>query len=351
MAAWFVGPELVTRYQYASTRGRIAAEYEYASQQLTSAPLEGVSSAYQLVAQKIRPSVVSVLATDHDVLVPDANGGQSGVGGQGSGVIMSDDGYIITNDHVIDGLDHVTVVLDDLRQFRARVVGRDSRSDLAVLKINARGLMPAEWGDSDELQVGSMVWAVGNPYGLKQTVTSGILSAKERPSELDGRGFEFLQTDAAINPGNSGGPLVNARGQVIGINTSIYGESFLGISFAVPSSIARFVFEQIVDNGRVTRGFLGINPNEVSSAEMMRHGMRGALVTRVEDATPARYADLRPGDIIRRWDGKTITSWNTLYHHIARSRPHSVVDVEILRDGTPLTLQVAVGDWADYSYL
>ncbi len=347
LAAWFVGPELVARYQYAATRGRVTAEYENARNVLADAPLAGLSSAYQLVAQRIRPSVVSIYAVD-----PPANGRTiRPSGGQGSGVIMSRDGYILTNRHVVLNARAINIMLDDRREFPATVIGLDERSDLAVLKIDAEGLLPAEWGDSDEVQVGSMVWAVGSPYGLQQTVTSGILSAKER-RDASGDAQEYLQTDAAINPGNSGGPLVNAKGEVIGINTSIYGESFLGISFAVPSSIARFVFNQLVDHGRVTRGFLGILPREVVHTDLLRHGLpdlNGAVVQRIPGGGPAERSDLRVGDIIRRWEGKAITSYNTLYRYIGESPPNSRANVEIIRDGQTLRLQVPVGNATDYA--
>jgi serine protease Do len=237
-------------------------------------------------------------------------------------------------------------MLDDRRVFPAKLIGTDHRSDLAVLKIDADSLFPAEWGDSEAAEVGSMVWAVGSPYGLEQTVTSGILSAKER-LDNSGTSHEFLQTDAAINPGNSGGPLVNARGQVIGINTSIYGETFLGISFAVPSSIARFVFEQIVEQGTVTRGYLGIQPRQVRDLDMKRNGMTdlcGAVIESIPDNGPAWDSDLRPGDVIRRWDGRDIKTYNTIFRYIGMSRPYSVVDVEILREGRPMIVQVKVGE-------
>ncbi len=348
LAAWFLGPELVARYQYASTRGRISAEYEHASRELATAPLDGVSTAYQLVARKIRPSVVSIIARSRTDPRRPLSGSQSG--GQGSGVIMSRDGFIITNEHVIGDAGRVDVMLDDRRHFPARVVGRDALSDLAVLKIDAEGLFPAEWGDSDDLQVGSMVWAVGSPYGLQQTVTSGILSAKERREESSSRS-EYLQTDAAINPGNSGGPLVNARGQVVGINTSIYGETFLGISFAVPSSIARFVFDQIVQHGTVTRGFLGIVPREVVHDDMIRNNlpdMNGAVIDEIGPIGPARRTELRPGDIIRHWDGREVKTWNTLYRFIGMSSPNTEVNVAIIRDGEARTVKVPVGDASEF---
>lgn len=346
LAAWFLGPELVSRYQYAVTRGRIAAEYENATKQLANAPLDGVSTAYQLVAQKIRPSVVSIHAAN-----PDQRGRAVPAGGQGSGVIMSGDGYILTNRHVVNNAGQINVMLDDRREYRARLVGSDERSDLAVLRIEASGLFPAEWGSSDDLQVGSMVWAVGSPYGLQQTVTSGILSAKER-MDAAGNPHEFLQTDAAINPGNSGGPLVNAQGQVVGINTSIYGESFLGISFAVPSSVARFVFEQIVDNGSVTRGFLGIQPRPVVHNDLIEQklpDLNGAVVARIPPGGPAAGSDLRVGDIIRRWDGKRVTSYNTLYRYIGMSLPRTRVRVDVIRGGESMTLTVSVGDAGNYA--
>jgi serine protease Do len=191
---------------------------------------------------------------------------------------------------------------------------------------------------------------VGSPYGLSQTVTSGILSAKERV-DASGQAHEYLQTDAAINPGNSGGPLVNSQGQVIGINTSIYGESFLGISFAVPSSIARFVFDQIVDHGRVTRGFLGIVPAPVYHDDMIGQGlpdMNGAIIQEVPVGFPAFESGLRRGDVIRRWDGRDIVAYNTLYRYIGMSSPNTQVDVDIIRDGTPRTLKIPVGDAANF---
>jgi S1-C subfamily serine protease len=346
VAAWYLGPELVARYQYAATRGRITAEYENARILLDRAPLENVSIASQLVAQRIRPSVVNIEVTHEETI------GRRGTlsRGQGSGVIMSADGYIVTNAHVVGTAKFADVTLDDRRPFSAEVIGRDEDSDLAVLKIDADNLLPAEWGDSDAMEVGSMVWAVGSPYGLEQTVTSGILSAKER-YEKSGTSKELLQTDAAINPGNSGGPLVNSRGQVIGINTSIYGESFLGISFAVPSSFSKFVFDEIIAHGKVTRGYLGILPDAVSRSDMLKHNLpdlNGAVVLEVPPRGPADRVGLRPGDIIRRWEGKEVKTYNMLFRYIGMTPPETSVSVDIVRDGQPLKLQVTVGDKNDY---
>ncbi len=347
-AAWFLGPELVSRYQYAATRGRVTAEYDNAKAVLAEAPLESVSTAFQLVAQRIRPSVVSIVAEHRE------NGRRDHTAsGQGSGVIMSVDGYVITNAHVVGEATIVEVTLDDRRTFQASVAGRDVRSDLAVLKINADNLLPAEWGDSDKLQVGSMVWAVGSPYGLQQTVTSGILSAKER-FDSSGKAQELLQTDAAINPGNSGGPLVNSRGQVVGINTSIYGESFLGISFAVPSSVSQFVFDQIIDHGKVTRGYIGIEPKPVSHGELVRQklpDLNGALVYDIPSRGPAANAGFLRGDIIRRWDGREVETYNMLYRFIGMTPPQTLARVDIIRNGNPLSLEVTVGDFDDYQQI
>ncbi len=347
LAAWFLGPLAIERYQYAATKGRVTAEYENARKMLEGVPLEDVSLAYQLVAQRIKPSVVSV-RTLQESRRYSSGGGPSPreISGQGSGVIMSASGYILTNNHVVEGSDRVVIGLHDRRQFTGVVVGRDDVSDLAVIKIEASDLFPAAWGDSDLLNVGSMVWAVGSPYGLEQTVTSGILSAKERGNLTDDP-REYLQTDAAVNPGNSGGPLVNARGEVVGINTSIYGEQFQGISFAIPSMIARFVFEQIISEGKVTRSFLGIVPLPVTPADMSRFqlpDLNGAFVKEIRDFGPAANSPLREGDVIRRWGGNEVKTYNSLFRYVAMTRPNSTVKVDILRRGEPLTIDVAVVD-------
>ena len=306
--------------------------------ELRAHTLHDVSLAFQLVAQRIKPSVVSVRAS----------GGRDRQGarfdGQGSGFIMSDDGYILTNHHVVAGVQEVEIGLHDRRKFQGTVVGADPDSDLAVVKIEAEDLIPASWGDSDALNVGSMVWAVGSPFGLEQTVTSGILSAKERGKSQEGS-QEYLQTDAAVNPGNSGGPLVNARGEVVGINTSIYGEQFQGISFAIPSAVARFVSEQIIAGGSVTRSFLGIFPRPVEHNDMTRMNLpdlSGALVSEIPVGGPAYQSDLQVDDVIRSWDGHPIGTYNTLFRFIAMTKPNSEVEVDVLRNGQPLKLKVSV---------
>ncbi len=349
LAAWFLGPLAIERFQYAATKGRVTAEYDNAREMLNGLPLHDVSQAFELVAQRIKPSVVSIRSSGGS---GSSEPGQ-GNGGQGSGVIMSEDGYIVTNEHVVAGASFVKVDLHDRRQFDGVVVGQDTGSDLAVIKIEATGLLPADWGDSDSLSVGSMVWAVGSPYGLEQTVTSGILSAKERgTSQQSSR--EYLQTDAAVNPGNSGGPLVNARGEVVGINTSIFGEQFLGISFAIPSSIAKFVFEQISQTGKVTRSYLGVRPRAVRQDDLSRWNLpdlNGAVVDEIPADGPASNSPLQIGDVIRKWNGKDVRTFNTLYSMIAMTSQNSVAKVDVLRNGQPLTLEVQVVERPPEEYL
>ena len=350
LAAWFVGPRLVEEYQYASAKGKLRAEYENAVDILEQQPLKQVSMASQLVAHKVKPSVVSIrtIKADKDDGVPrPLRIGGEVMQGFGSGVIMSAEGYIVTNAHVLEDSERISVELHDRRNYRAVEIGRDEISDIAVLKIEADGLIPAQWGDSEELDVGSIVWAVGSPFRYEQTVTSGIISAKDRQGDPEGRVKNLLQTDAAINPGNSGGPLVDENGNVIGINASIHGKTFRGISFAVPSSTARFVYEQILERGKVVRGFLGVVPSEVNHWAAKRLGLPdldGALLQRVERGTPAYQAGLRRLDVVRTWNDQPVHSFNTLYRLAERTEPGSVVEVSLIRDGQPHVATVTVGE-------
>ncbi len=338
LGLWQLGPIVAERYQYSVSRGKAMAEYEIAKMALRETPLTSVSFAYQMVAQKIKPSVVSV-----DCRKSDGHG-------QGSGVIISADGYIVTNRHVIEDSSLIRVTLHDRHEYEATLIGEDDETDLAVLKINAQGLIPAEWGNSHELAVGSIVWAIGSPFGFTQTVTSGIVSGKNRLTFDERtrtfRNFqELIQTDAAVNPGNSGGPLVDANGKVIGINTSILGESYMGISFAVPSSIAEFVSVQIRKNGEVQRGFLGFVPSIVPQdkiSALKLNDLNGALVFRVTPNSPAERAGLRVNDVIRSWNGEPINDYNQVYNLIGVTPPNKNVSMEILRNGQPLVLDVTV---------
>ena len=348
-AGWFAGPQMVEQYHYASAKGRLRAEYENASTLLEGDPLKQVSLAYQLVAQKVQPSVVSIQARK-----PSAPG--TWLEGFGSGVIMSPEGHIITNAHVLDGATRCLVELHDRRRYVATVIGSDEAADLAVLQINAEGLIPAQWGDSDAVTVGSIVWAIGSPFRFQQTITSGIVSGKDRPgidspdttglSRWSARKQNLLQTDAAVNPGNSGGPLVDSSGHVIGINTSIYGDTFQGISFAVPSATAKFVFHEILDRGIVDRGYFGVSPSRISHAQAIEldlPDLDGALIQHVETGSPAELAGIIPMDVIRTWDGQEITQYNNLYRLAEMSSPGSVVPVTVIRDGKMMTTDVTVG--------
>ena len=322
--AWLVGPRLVEEYYYAAAVGKARGEYEHAVEQLDQAPLTEVSMAYQMVAQRIRPSVVSVKAFKSNEV------------GFGSGVILSADGYIMSNAHVIKDSHKFQVELYDRRRATARLIGVDNESDLAVLKIEANNLIPATWGDSDAIEVGSIVWAIGSPYEFSQTVTSGILSGKNRRGDAYHNKQTLLQTDAAVNPGNSGGPLVDIQGKVIGINTSIFGKTFQGISFAVPSSTAKFVFEQLVAEQRVSRGYLGLKPGEVTEkrAHMLNSpDQQGAFVLEVTNGSPAYRAGIRPGDILRSWQGAPIQDYREIFRLAEGAPVGSEVTLSIWRAG------------------
>lgn len=320
--AWFVGPRLVEEYYYAAAIGKARGEYENAVDQLEKAPLTDVSLAYQMVAQRIRPSVVSVKAYKaKDV-------------GFGSGVVLSSDGYIMTNAHVVKGSEDFEIELFDRRRFEAKLVGVDPESDLAVLKIDANSLIPAAWGDSESIEVGSIVWAIGSPYEFTQTVTSGILSGKNRRGDAYHSKQTLLQTDAAVNPGNSGGPLVDIQGHVIGINTSIFGKTFQGISFAVPSSTAKFVFQQMVTKRTVTRGYLGVYPRGIDSSMAERMNLpdlEGASVIQVQTGSPADTAGLRRGDVLRRWNGVPIRDYRQVFRYAESSPVGAAAKVDFWR--------------------
>lgn len=266
--------------------------------------------------------------------------------GVGSGFVLSADGLIMTNAHVVDGADEVIVTLPDKREFKARIVGTDTRTDVAVVKIEANGLVPVKVGDINRLRVGEWVMAIGSPFGLENTVTAGIVSAKQRDT---GEYLPFIQTDVAINPGNSGGPLINMRGEVVGINSQIYSRSggFQGISFAIPIDEAVRVSNELRASGRVTRGRIGVRIDQVSKDVAESLGMaqpKGALVRGVEPDSPAAKAGVEPGDIILKFDGKEIDKSVDLPRLVGNTKPGTRSSMTVLRRGSPRELNVVVAE-------
>ena len=271
--------------------------------------------------------------------------------GVGSGFIVASDGVILTNAHVVDGADEVTVKLTDRREYRAKVLGVDKRSDIAVLKIDAKNLPTVRIGDSSAASVGEWVLAIGSPFGLENTASSGIISAKSRALPDDGY-VPFIQTDVAVNPGNSGGPLFNLKGEVIGINSQIYSSSggSQGLSFAIPIDVASKVKDQLIAHGKVTRGRIGVVIQEVNQGLADSFGLKkpqGALVSALEKGGPAEQAGLEPGDVILRVDGREIDRSTDLPAQIGDMKPGTRARLEIVRKGTGKTLDVTIGEMKD----
>ncbi len=265
----------------------------------------------------------------------------------GSGFIVSPDGHVLTNAHVVAGADEVTVQLADKREFRAKVVGADETTDVALIKIDAHDLPTLKVGDPERLKVGEWVIAIGSPFGFDHTVSAGVVSAKTRT--LPNGGYvPFLQTDVAINPGNSGGPLLNLAGEVVGINSQIYSQSggYMGLSFAIPINLAMDVQQQLAQDGKVTRGRLGVGVQSLNQDLAQSFGLdtpQGALVSQVEDDAPAARAGLRAGDVILGFDGTRVEDSAMLSRLVAARKPGDRVKVEFLRDGKRQRLDVALG--------
>jgi serine protease Do len=266
----------------------------------------------------------------------------------GSGFIIAPDGYILTNAHVVDAADEITVRLTDKREFKARVIGADKRTDIALIKIDAAGLPNVRFGDPNRLRVGEWVVAIGSPFGFDSTVTAGIVSAKGR--SLPQENFvPFIQTDVAINPGNSGGPLFNLRGEVVGINSQIYSRTggFMGLSFAIPIDVAMDIQSQLRQYGRISRGRIGVVIQEVSKELAESFGLAkavGALVNAVEKGGPAEKAGIESGDIILKFNGKPVDSSSDLPRIVGGTRPGSRASMEVWRKGATRELTVTVGE-------
>ncbi|HKO88674.1 MAG TPA: DegQ family serine endoprotease [Burkholderiales bacterium] len=269
----------------------------------------------------------------------------------GSGFIISADGYVLTNAHVVDSADEITVKLNDKREYKAKVIGADRRTDIALLKIEAANLPVVRFGDPSKLKVGEWVVAIGSPFGFDNTVTAGIVSAKGR--SLPQESFvPFIQTDVAINPGNSGGPLFNLRGEVVGINSQIYSRTggFMGLSFSIPIDVALDVQQQLRVAGRVSRGRIGVVIEEVTKELADSFGLKnpvGALVNAVEKGGPAEKAGIEPGDIILKFDGKSVSSSQDLPRLVGATKPGSKSTLQVWRGGNTREVNVVIGEMPD----
>ena len=277
---------------------------------------------------------------------PSEDGEQQRPRGVGSGFIVSTDGYLLSNHHVVEGADEIIVTLTDKREFKAKLIGSDRRTDIALLKIDASALPTLKFGQPDKLKVGEWVLAIGSPFGLENTVTAGIVSAKGRDT---GDYLPFIQTDVAVNPGNSGGPLLNMNGEVIGINSQIYSRTggFMGISFAIPIDEAQRVADQLRAGGRVVRGRIGVAIDEVSRDVAEALGLKaaaGALVRSVEEGGPAAKAGVEPGDIITRFGGKKVEKFSDLPRLVGNTKPGTQSSLEVWRRGQAKTLSVNVAE-------
>ncbi|PWT81315.1 MAG: protease Do [Blastocatellia bacterium] len=363
----------------ATWRGAVAANTQSTAERAASAPasantrpLAGARDSYADIVKIVSPAVVTVTSngtsriSQTDFQVPDEDFFRRFFGDQfdrgqrrprtfrqtavGSGVIVSTDGYILTNNHVIENGEDIKVKLTDDRVLPAKLVGADKASDLAVLKVNSSDLHPLTLGNSDDVQVGDVVLAVGNPLNLGQTVTMGIISAKGRSTGVgDGSYEDFLQTDAPINHGNSGGALVNTKGQLVGINSQILSPSDgnIGIGFAIPANMARHVMDELRTTGKVTRGRLGVIVQPVTSDIAASLGLKqagGAIVAQVEPGSAAERAGVKQGDVIMSFNGQPVHDTNTLRNRIADTKPGSSADVVIQRDGSEKTLSVKLDE-------
>ncbi len=272
--------------------------------------------------------------------------------GLGSGVIVDRNGYILTNNHVIKDADEILVKLSDTREFKGKVIGTDAKTDLAVIQIDSNNLPVLNLGDSDDLKVGETVLAIGNPFGLSHTVTSGIVSAKGRAHVGIADYEDFIQTDAPINPGNSGGALVNIKGELVGVNTAIFSTTggYQGIGFAIPSNMAKVVMESLIKTGKVIRGWLGVNIQPLTPDLMKQFNLKeekGVLVGDVVENGPAEKAGVQRGDVIIEFDGKDVTDVLSLRNMVANTLPGKVVVIKIIRDGKPETVRVTISETSE----
>ena len=336
----------------------------WTEQPVVSAPVPSANDGWVRLARELKPAVVNI-STKRAVEAPEAtspfgdderfnqffkhffgNQGRRPARSLGSGFVINHDGHILTNNHVVANASEIRVKLSDGRELPARVIGRDAKTDLALLRVEATGLPVIPLGNSGELQVVEAVMAIGNPFGLEQTVTTGIVSATGRVIG-EGPYDNFIQTDASINPGNSGGPLINTRGQAVGINSAIFTQTggSVGIGFAIPVDLAKTVVTQLATAGHVVRGYLGVSIQPMTADLAKAFGVSeaaGALVSAVVEGSPAAKAGVKPGDVITAYDGRKVARSEDLPRAVAESAVGREVPLTVLRDGKPVTLRAAI---------
>jgi serine protease Do len=320
--------------------------------------LAAIDAEYTKLVKSVVPGVVSITSsrtvtqlaplTIEDLLMGRQRSQRAKSTSLGSGVIVSKEGHILTNHHVIAGMTEIRVQLPDGRNLPATLIGSDPATDIAVLRIDAANIEPLPLGESDDLRVGQQIFAVGNPYGLEESVTRGIISAKGRQTASDSS-IEYIQHDAAVNEGNSGGPLLNVRGEIVGINSAIFSRtgSWQGISFAIPVNSARRVLEGIIKRGRMVRSYLGVVMQEITPALALSFGladMEGAIITEVSPETPAARSGLRPGDVVRTVNGKRIKGVQQLRQIISATEVGQELELGFIRGGAAMTTKAKVAE-------
>lgn len=359
-------PSIVENLRYSWYKGQLRAEYELSGQELRKVSLDSLEQVSELVSQRVGPSVVHINVLQNNETATKIRSSWLGrikppeelLEGQGSGFVISSDGYLLTNHHVISDGGRLEVTLSDGRRMDATVVGADTDTDLAVLKIDAADLIEAQWGSSDDVVIGSPVWAVGSPFGLQHTVTFGIISGKHR---VDFRGAptsgigqipaygDLMQSDVVLYPGNSGGPLANSVGDVVGVNAAILGDSFQGISFSIPSRVAKSIAEELIAKGKVSRGWLGIFMEDLPKEERFDAsgsplpGVRVGVYPRIIDS-PARRAGIKAGDIIVKFDNRKVMGQKELLRIIGETEVGRTVIVEVRRGGETIKFDVLISE-------